>query len=30
MADDRKKRWLEGTYAKAVKKGPERLSLIHI
>jgi methylmalonyl-CoA mutase N-terminal domain/subunit len=24
MADDRKKRWLEGTYAKAVKKGPER------
>ena len=24
MTDDRKKRWLEGTYAKAVKKGPER------
>ncbi len=24
MADERKKRWLEGTYGKAVKKGPER------
>src|SRR5512133_2320935 len=24
MADDRKKRWVEGTYGKAVKKGPER------
>jgi methylmalonyl-CoA mutase N-terminal domain/subunit len=24
MADERKGRWLEGTYAKAVKKGPER------
>jgi methylmalonyl-CoA mutase N-terminal domain/subunit len=24
MADERKQRWVEGTYAKAVKKGPER------
>jgi len=24
MADDRKQRWLEGTYGKAVKKAPER------
>ncbi|MFY3744096.1 acyl-CoA mutase large subunit family protein [Anaeromyxobacter sp. Red801] len=24
MADEKKQRWLEGTYAKAVKKGPER------
>ncbi len=24
MADDRKKRWLDGTYGKAVKKAPER------
>jgi methylmalonyl-CoA mutase N-terminal domain/subunit len=24
MGDDRKTRWLEGTYGKAVKKGPER------
>jgi len=24
MADEKKVRWLEGTYAKAVKKGPER------
>jgi len=24
MADERKQRWLQGTYGKAVKKGPER------
>jgi methylmalonyl-CoA mutase, N-terminal domain len=24
MADEKKQRWLEGTYGKAVKKGPER------